>query len=156
MDREALAGRAAGGEDVTGADVRRIDAEIADAEATVTLLIDALPKAMTRAKSCIFVTFKAEAPVRSLAKQPFYDALDEAEANLKAATDARDRAKAEADHLPDAAQEKLEAVLDAHGRPVPNREAHRFLCDYDRAVSINEDRKSTGWPLVPLPWEVPA
>lgn len=148
-EQTSMASRMANGADVTGADVRRAAEALQDAEATLALLNAALPKAAWAAYRAETDRHTAEGPVVAAAFEPYRQAMRAAEQTLEAAKLAYDRAKAEADRIPDPAQADLNALLDAHGR---DRDAPYVIAELRRVQQANESRRLSGqgpqlaWP----------
>ncbi len=147
-ERKAQSSRLASGADVTGADVRRAGEAVADAEATMTLLRDAIPKAVREAYRASRARLTAEGEAVRIARRPFQETMAAAEAALEAARAAHDKATAEAKRLPEPAQAALDATLDAHGR---DRSARLAIEEWQRREQANESRRLNGQPLVSWP-----
>ncbi|MGI4951188.1 MAG: hypothetical protein ACRYGM_05235 [Janthinobacterium lividum] len=134
-DREALGGRAAQGENVTGAHLRQADEAMRDAEATITLLTEALPAAIRAAEDGRGIS-DMEWAAKSDALAPFRVIRDQAKAALAQAQAAFEAAEADANHLPQEAAEAFEALLQRHGRG--RRPATPFLSHVLQVKRENE------------------
>ena len=141
-ERDGMAGRLARGGDVTGADVRRAADALQDAETTLGLLTEALPKAARAAYRAEGERSAAEKPVIAAAYEPYRQAAREAERALEAAREACDRARVEADRLPADAQAALDAHLDGLGR---DRWAPSVLAELRRVEQVNESIRLSGY-----------
>lgn len=146
-DRAALAGRAARGEVITGADLRKAEEAILDAEATVTLLEESLPAAVTEAQAAARSRAEAEHAVPvpyHVHLRAIYEAAEEA---FLDAQEARDRALANTRRLPPEMQAELDATLDSHGR---DRAAPGRVAEFYRLQEVNRSRKQMGQPLMEI------
>lgn len=148
QDRGAVASRAARGEDVTGADLRRADEALAEAEATVALLTDALPRAGQEAQEAAKARWRAEHGAELEKRRRFIEAHEAAEVALKAAQEAHDRALADRQRLPAAVQAELDALLDRHGRDAA---VARATEEITRIEVVNWRRKDMGQELMQWP-----
>ena len=116
QDRDVLTSRAAHDATVTGADLRKAEEAIQDAEALVTLLTEALPKAERAAKAAGDARNEAVRRFEQGEAAFLQAEFDVALAALQAATAARDRAHKRLTNWPPELRAELEAIHDAHGR----------------------------------------
>ncbi|MGI4946934.1 MAG: hypothetical protein ACRYHQ_41320 [Janthinobacterium lividum] len=152
-DRDALAGRAARGEAITGGDLRKADELILDTEATVTLLTEALPAAVKEAQAASSARAGVEGSVKRQRAEQFTQAYQAATSVLRTAQEAHDRALADTKRFPTSVQAEMDAVFDQHGRDLA---AARTVETINYRQEVNRQRQGTGLaPLVDLFDDVP-
>lgn len=136
-DRDILTSRAAREDGVTGADLRKAEEAIQEAEALVTLLTEALPKAQAAAKEAGDHREGIVAKVNGSKVAVLREEHAAADAAVTAALAARDRADRRLREWPPEMVAELEAIHEAHGRDVA---AQRVIAELHRQDGIVRSR----------------
>lgn len=137
-DRDTLISRTAREDGVTGADLRKAEEAIHEAEALVTLLTEALPKARAAAKEAGDHRDGIVSKVNSSKVAVLREDYAAANAAATAALAARDRAEKRLREWPPEMVAELEAIHEAHGRDMA---AQRVIAELQRQDAIAHSRE---------------